>query len=122
MSLITINADDFSLIAKQNKETCVMVFHKESCNACQSLIPVANDVSNEFKDQIKFYSLSVSDPEVLAHFKAMKLLGVPQTVFMTDGEKKISLPGNVNADAIRKETKKLLNANKGLFGKLKSLF
>ena len=122
MSMIPINADDFDQIVKENKETCIMVFHKESCSVCQSLAPVANKVAGEFDGQVKFYSLSVSDPEVLARFKEMKLLGVPQTVFIANGEKKLALPGNISAEIFRKETKKLLDTNKGFFGKLKSLF
>ena len=69
-----------------------MVFHKESCSVCKHLVPVAEKVSGEFEGKIKFYSLSVSDPEVLARFKEMKLLGVPQTVFIDKGEKKEALP------------------------------
>lgn len=122
MSMININAEEFDRIIKDDQETCVMVFHKESCSVCQHLVPVAEKVSGEFEGQIKFYSLSVSDPEVLARFKEMKLLGVPQTVFIDKGVKKEALPGNISDEIIRKETKHLLSSGKGFFGKLKSLF
>ena len=122
MSMIPINAEEFDEIIKEDKETCVMVFHKESCSVCKHLVPVAEKVSGEFEGKIKFYSLSVSDPEVLARFKEMKLLGVPQTVFIDKGEKKEALPGNISDEIIRKETKPLLTSVKGFFGKLKSLF
>ena len=92
MSMIPINAEEFDEIIKEDKETCVMVFHKESCSVCKHLVPVAEKVSGEFEGKIKFYSLSVSDPEVLARFKEMKLLGVPQTVFIDKGEKKEVCP------------------------------
>ncbi len=122
MSMININAEEFDKIIKDDQETCVMVFHKESCSVCQHLVPVAEKVSGEFEGKIKFYSLSVSDPEILARFKEMKLLGVPQTVFIDKGTKKEALPGNISDEIIRKETKHLLSSGKGFFGKLKSMF
>lgn len=41
MSMIPINAEEFDEIIKEDKETCVMVFHKESCSVCKHLVPVA---------------------------------------------------------------------------------
>ena len=122
MSLIKISAEDFDTILK-NKETCVMVFSKDTCSVCKNLLPVAEKVSDEFEGQIKFYSLTVTDPEVLLRFRSLKLLGVPQSVFILKGEKDLALPGGVNETILKKETKKLLNTAKGGFlGKLKNLF
>ena len=122
MSLTHINAEDFDRIFKEDKETCVFIFQKDSCSVCKTLTPVAEKISEEFADKIKFYTLTVTDPEVLLRFKELKLLGVPQTVFVANGEKKLALPGSISADILRKETNILLNGKKGFFGKLKSLF
>ena len=121
MSLIKISADEFDKVL-ESKETCVMIFSKETCSVCKTLAPIAEKVSEEFKNQIKFYSLTVSDPETLLRFRDLKLLGVPQTVFFLKGEKDTALPGGLTEAILKKETKKLLNSSKGFLGKLKSMF
>ena len=121
MSLIKISADEFDKIL-ESKETCVMIFSKETWSVCKTLAPIAEKVSEEFKNQIKFYSLTVTDPETLLKFRELKLLGVPQTVFFLKGEKDTALPGGLTEAILKKETKKLLNSSKGFLGKLKSIF
>ena len=122
MSLIHITAEEFDRIFKEDKETCIFVFQKDSCSVCKSLTPIAEKISDEFADKVKFYNLTVTDPEVLLRFKELKLLGVPQTVFVANGEKKLALPGSISADILRKETNILINGKKGFLSKLKSLF
>ena len=122
MSLIHINAEEFDRIFKEDKETCIFVFQKDSCSVCKSLTTIAEKISDEFADKVKFYNLTVTDPEVLLRFKELKLLGVPQTVFVANGEKKLALPGSISADILRKETNILINGKKGFLSKLKSLF
>ena len=76
--------------SKKTKKLASWSFIKSPAASASISVPVAEKVSGEFEGKIKFSSLSVSDPEVLARFKEMELLGVPQTVFIDKGEKKES--------------------------------
>ena len=41
MNLPQITAEQFEQITKENKETCIVVFSKETCSVCKQLAPVA---------------------------------------------------------------------------------
>ena len=126
MNLPIITAEQFDTIINENQETCVVVFSKESCSVCKELAPFMEKVAKDYENDasVNFYSINVTDPEGLALFKRLKLIGVPQSVFFLNGEQKEAIPGAISESIIRKEVGYLLNpdSNTGLMGKIKSFF
>ena len=45
MNLPLINGEQFEQITKENKETCIVVFSKETCSVCKQLAPVAEKMA-----------------------------------------------------------------------------
>ena len=122
MSLPEINAEQFEQITKENKETCIIIFSKETCSVCKQLKPVAEKVATQFEGRVNFYGMDVKTPDGLATFKSLQLMGVPQSVFFLNGELKESLPGAISESIFKKEINDMLNTKKGLLGKIKGIF
>ena len=121
-NLPQITAEQFDQITKENKETCVVVFSKETCSVCNQLAPIAEKMASQFEGQVNFYGMDVKTPDGLATFKSLQLMGVPQSVFFLNGELKESLPGALSESIFKKEINDMINPKKGLLGKLKGLF
>ncbi|MFR6290078.1 MAG: thioredoxin family protein [Peptococcaceae bacterium] len=122
MNLPQITAEQFEQITKENKETCIIVFSKETCSVCKQLAPVAEKMAAQFEGQVNFYGMDVKTPDGLATFKSLQLMGVPQSVFFLQGEMKESLPGAISESIFKKEINDMINPKKGLLGKLKGMF
>lgn len=124
MNLQKITASEYEKIV-ENKETCVVVFSKESCSVCKELAPMMEKVAGEYEndESLNFYTVDVQEPESLALFKSLKLIGVPQSTFHLNGELKEAIPGAINEAIIRKEIGYLFNPpTGGIMGKIKGLF
>ena len=121
-NLPQINAEQFEQITKENKETCIVIFSKETCSVCKQLAPIAEKVAAQFEGQVNFYDMDVKTPDGLATFKSLQLMGVPQSVFFLNGEMKESLPGAISESIFKKEINDMINPKKGFLGKLKGLF
>ena len=122
MNLPLINGEQFEQITKENKETCIVVFSKETCSVCKQLAPVAEKMAAQFEGQVNFYTMDVKTPDGLATFKSLNLMGVPQSVFFLNGELKESLPGAISESIFKKEISDMLNPKTGFMGKIKGLF
>ena len=122
MNLPLINGEQFEQITKENKETCIVVFSKETCSVCKQLAPVAEKMAAQFEGQVNFYTMDVKTSDGLAVFKSLQLMGVPQSVFFLNGELKESLPGAISESIFKKEISNMLNPKTGFMGKIKGLF
>lgn len=121
-NLPQIDAEQFKQITEENKETCIIVFSKETCSVCKQLAPVAEKMATLFEGQVNFYGMDVKTADGLATFKSLQLMGVPQSVFFLNGEMKQSLPGALSESIFKKEINDMINPKKGFLGKLKGLF
>ena len=125
MSLELINGEQFEEITKQKKETCIVVFSKESCSVCKQLKPIAEKVADAYvnaPDPVKFYQMDVKTDDGLATFKSMQLMGVPQSVFFLNGEMQQALPGALSESILKREIEDMIHPKQGLLGKIKGIF
>lgn len=124
MELILINGEEFNQKVREQKETCVVVFSKETCSVCKQLKPSVEKVADEYaaKGTVKFYTMDVKTDDGLALFKSLQLMGVPQTVLFMDGEQKEALPGAMTESVIKKEIENMINPPTGFMAKLKGFF
>ena len=124
MNVKDITATEFNDIIHEHKETCVVMFSKESCSVCKELAPMMESVAAEYAndDRVNFYHIDVQTEDGLALFKSLKLIGVPQSVFFKEGIQNEAVPGAINQTIIKKEIDAMINPNKGFMGKIKGLF
>ena len=122
MNLPQITGEQFEQITKDNKETCIVIFSKETCSVCKQLAPIAEKTASQFEGQVNFYTMDVKTPDGLATFKSLNLMGVPQSVFFLNGEMQQALPGAISESIFKKEINEMLNPKKGLLSKIKGIF
>ncbi|MBR4944193.1 MAG: thioredoxin [Peptococcaceae bacterium] len=121
-NLPLITGEQYEQITKENKETCIVIFSKETCSVCKQLAPIAEKIASQFEGQVNFYTMDVKTPDGLATFKSLQLMGVPQSVFVLNGEVQQALPGAISESIFKKEINEMLNPKKGILGKIKGLF
>ena len=121
-NLPQINGEQFEKITKENKETCIVVFTKETCSVCKQLAPIAEKMAAQFEGQVNFYGMDVKTEDGLATFKSLQLMGVPQSVFFLNGELQESLPGAISESIFRKEINDMLHPKKSFMDKIKGIF
>ena len=124
MDLPLLTGAGFDKAVNQDKETCIIVFSKESCNVCARLEPTIVKISKDFEtsDELNFYTMDVLDDDAKRIFKSWQLVGVPQTVFIKEGEFVEAFPGALDESILRKEIDRMLHPKEGLGAKLKKLF
>ena len=121
-NLPLITGEQYEQITKENKETCIVIFSKETCSVCKQLAPIAEKIASQFEGQVNFYTMDVKTPDGLATFKSLQLMGVPQSVFVLNGEVQQALPGAISESIFKKEINDMLNPKTGFMGKIKGLF
>lgn len=122
INLPQINGEQFEEITKQKKETCIVVFSKETCSVCKQLAPIAEKMASQFEGEVNFYGMDVKTEDGLATFKSLELMGVPQSVFFLNGEFQQALPGALSESIFKKEINDMLHPKKGFMDKLKGMF
>lgn len=70
---------------KEGKETCLVLFGKETCPICQEVHPLLEEVEEGYTDKpFGFYYVDAAVETAL--FKSLGLHGVPSTLFFREGE------------------------------------
>ena len=72
MELILINGEEFKQKVYEQKETCAVIFSKETCSVCKQLKPAVEKVADEYaaSGAVKFYTMDVKTDDGLATFKS----------------------------------------------------
>lgn len=125
MNIPEMNQAVYDKAIKEDKETCVIVFTKESCNVCKKLEPVVDRVAEEYKaagKPVNFYHMDVLQPDSRKIFKSWDLVGVPQSVFIREGEFVDALPGALNGAVLKKEIDSLINPKQSFLERVKGIF
>lgn len=123
-NLTLISEEGYRDLTSNKKENCIVVFSKETCSVCKKLEPVVSKIAGEYvdSDELSFYTMDVKEAGSKKVFKELNLVGVPQTVFIREGEVKETLPGALNELILRNEIDDLLHPKQGLGNKLKAFF
>lgn len=123
-NLTLIEEGQYRNIIEKKEENCLVVFSKETCSVCKKLEPVITKIAGEYEgnDELNFYTMDVKNDGSKKVFKELNLVGVPQTVFIKEGEVKETLPGALSEPILRSEIDDLLNPKQGLGAKLKGFF
>ncbi len=74
-------------------------FSAKWCGPCQMLAPVLEEVSEEYADKMKFYTIDVDESAALA--MQYKVVSIPALVVLKDGEKVNTQVGFVPKDALK---------------------
>lgn len=124
MNLPLLSAEDFEKVVKEDKKTCIIVFAKATCNVCARLKPTIEKIAKDYEksDELSFYSMDVLEEHSRKIFKSWQLVGVPQTVFIKNGEFQEALPGALDEKILRKEIEDMLHPKPSFAQRLKNFF
>lgn len=77
------------------EQTGLILFSRQSCHVCQKVHPIIEELQEEFK-QVDFYHVDVDIEENL--MSKCKVKGVPQLLYIKDGEEVYRLAGEHSYD------------------------
>ncbi|MDP4161137.1 MAG: thioredoxin family protein [Bacillota bacterium] len=108
MSLEKLNADQFEKLIYGNEEQCLVMFSRKTCHVCQGVVPVLEEMQQQYKDKFAFYYVDVEDDKDL--FQRFSLKGVPQILFFKEGEYQGKLAGAVDEDKVMDKIAEVLES------------
>jgi thioredoxin 1 len=103
----SLNERAFEEIVENGGEPCLVLFSRKTCNVCQEVHTVLEELIQDYKDSgFGFYQIDAEEEESL--LKRYKLQGVPQVLFFDGGIMKKRLSGRHNDDAYISEIEKYI--------------
>jgi len=85
-SVLDVNADDWETEILKSDTLVVVDFWHEQCPWCKRLEPIYSEVSEEYKDKVKFAKINVLKSHENQHVAVQYgIMGTPTLVFFCDG-------------------------------------
>lgn len=101
-----IKADDFKKEVLESEKPVFVDFWAEWCGPCKKMEPVVEELSEEFKDDVKFFKLNVDEnPSIAAEYGVR---GIPTFFLFKNGEVLDRVVGVVSRKELAKRIRKLL--------------
>lgn len=98
MSLEKLNAEQFEEVIYNNEEQCLVIFSRKTCHVCQGVIPILEDLQQQYEGKFGFYYVDVEEDKDL--FQKFSLKGVPQILFFKESEYQGKLAGAVEDEQV----------------------
>jgi thioredoxin 1 len=102
-SVLDVNADSWEREVLQSKTLVLVDFWHENCVWCGKLDPIYNEVSEEYKDKVKFTKFNALKSDENKHI-AYKygVMGTPTLIFFCDGRPIEAILGFQPRDQLKK--------------------
>lgn len=84
---------------KEDDKPLLIKFEADWCGPCQNYKPIFNDITDEYEDQINTITIDVEEEVDVA--RENKVLSVPTTLLMVDGEIKEREMGLLQKEQLR---------------------
>ncbi|TGE34365.1 thioredoxin family protein [Desulfosporosinus sp. Sb-LF] len=98
MPLEKLDANQFEKAIYSDEEQCLVIFSRKTCHVCQGVVPILEDIQQQYKGKFGFYYVDVEDDKDL--FQRFSLKGVPQILFFKEGEYQGKLAGATDEDKV----------------------
>lgn len=108
MSLQHLDANQFDEVVYDNAEPSLIIFSRESCNICQGMVLLLEDLQSRYNTKYNFYYVDVEKEKNLFH--RFSLQGVPQILFFKEGEYHGKLSGQVVNTQVEQKIVEVFNA------------
>lgn len=106
MVLIDITKNNFKSEIEDSELPVLIDFFSPMCGPCMALLPILEDLSNEFQGKIKFVKINITNSRDLA--QELEVRAVPTLIFVNNAEEIDRAVGYINKDQLRKNINKLL--------------
>ncbi|PCJ20053.1 MAG: thioredoxin [Candidatus Cloacimonadota bacterium] len=99
MSVGVITQDNFDEIVDNSKAPVLVDFWAEWCGPCKMLIPVLEELSSEYGDDLTIYKANVEENPKLA--QKFKVRSIPCLILFKDGEAIKTIVGALAKDDLK---------------------
>ena len=106
MELTKLNEKSFEEKIYDKCENCLVVFSRKNCHVCAEVVPMVEEVSEEYKDKLGFFRVDVEEERDL--FIRFSLRGVPSIMFFKEGEYFGKLTGLVEEEALLEKIEEMV--------------
>lgn len=106
MKLKPLDLISFEEVIYDSCEACLVAFSRKNCHVCMEVIPMLEELSEEYTGKFGFYSVDVEDQKDL--YNNFPLRGVPSILFFEEGNYKSKLAGKVEEDQVREKIAEIL--------------
>lgn len=106
MALQSLDPDTFAERVYDHEEACLVVFSRDNCHVCQSVIPLLEDLAPEYEGKFGFYHVDVEEHKSL--FQSFSLKGVPQILFFYEGAYQGKMAGQIEEEELEEKIAEIL--------------
>jgi len=101
LSLKNIDSNNFDEIIYDEAEPSLVMFSRESCNICQTVLPVLEELQSKYTGKYNFYYVDAEKQTNLS--QRFTIRGVPQILFFNEGEFLGKLTGNIGSSQVNEK-------------------
>ncbi|KJS19278.1 MAG: hypothetical protein VR72_19960 [Clostridiaceae bacterium BRH_c20a] len=100
MNNILVDLDDKNFDEKvfERKALALVFFKAERCGVCSELLPLIEEMAEDYSTKVKMYKVDVDEYKSLA--KRMRIKGIPTVVIFKNGEVEKRLGGLISKDEL----------------------
>lgn len=95
-----LNNQEFEQILKENHQPVLADFWAPWCRPCQMMMPVIDQLAQEYADRVKTVKIDISEHEDLA--EKLDVLSVPTFIIFVKGQEDQRLIGQQTPEQIKK--------------------
>ncbi|MCC7552353.1 thioredoxin [Candidatus Micrarchaeota archaeon] len=106
MVLINVTKDNFKSEVEDSELPVLVDIFSPTCGPCRALLPVLNELSNEFDGKIKFVKINSAVSQELAQM--FEVRAVPTLIFINNGQIIDQAIGYIKKERLRENINKLL--------------
>lgn len=105
--VVEITASTFEKEIVNSAIPAMVDFWAEWCMPCKAIVPLIDEIAEEFRGKIKVCKINIDDNTRMA--TDLAVMNLPALVFFKDGEEICRLTGVISKGQLRKRISELLN-------------
>lgn len=107
-NLIYINEENFKVKVTNSKIPVIIDFYADWCTPCRMMAPIFEELSEEYKDILKFTKLNTEENPRLA--EKFSIRSIPSLVVIKEGKEIARIMGFMDKDTLKEKINSILDS------------